>query len=265
MQLGTFLPTSTPDPEHPILGDIAGAARFAEEVGLDVVWATDHLVPSAPMVDSTVTLATAAAVTERIGIGYGVMLLALRPAAWAAKQISSLQYTSGDRLLLGVGTGNPVHGDIAWRAAGLPFDKRGRDTDNSLRVLPDLISGRAATLPDGTEVTLAPGSAVPPILVAGNGPRAMRRAAEFAGSWLAIGLTPDEASSARKQLTEFAETYDRPAPTVSVITQLPADLAQATDTLAAYAAAGVEHLIAPPADSDWHAGYEFAAAARSAL
>ncbi|MGH8880382.1 MAG: LLM class flavin-dependent oxidoreductase [Stackebrandtia sp.] len=265
MQLGTFLPTSTPDPEHPILGDIAGAAQFAEEVGLDVVWATDHLVPSAPMVDSTVTLATAAAVTERIRIGYGVMLLALRPAAWAAKQISSLQYTSGGRLLVGVGTGNPAHGDTAWRAAGLPFDKRGRDTDNALRVLPDLIAGRATTLPDGAQVTLAPGSAVPPIIVAGNGPRAMRRAAEFAGSWLAIGLTPDEAGSAGKQLAEYAEAYERPVPTVSLISQLPTDLAEATDTLAAYATAGVEHLIAPPADADWHAGYEFAATARSAM
>ena len=71
------------------------------------------------MLDSTVVLATAAAVTERITIGYGVMLLALRPVAWAAKQISSLQYVSGERVVLGVGTGNPAHGDIGWRAAGV--------------------------------------------------------------------------------------------------------------------------------------------------
>ncbi|MDN2501149.1 LLM class flavin-dependent oxidoreductase, partial [Nocardia nova] len=161
MRLGTFLPTSTPDPQQPILGDVGAAARFAEEAGLDSVWSTDHLVASAAILESSVTLATAAAVTERIQIGYGVLLLALRPAAWAAKQIGALQYVSSDRLLLGVGTGNPAHGDIGWRAAGLSFADRGRRTDENLRVLPDLIAGRPAVLPDGTEVTLAPGAKVP--------------------------------------------------------------------------------------------------------
>ncbi|WP_227979354.1 LLM class flavin-dependent oxidoreductase [Nocardia spumae] len=265
MQLGTFLPTSTPDPEHPILGDIRAAARLAEEAGLDSVWSTDHLLASAPILESTVTLATAAAVTDRIRIGYGVLLLALRPAAWAAKQIQALQYVSGDRLLLGIGTGNPAHGDTGWRAAGASFTDRGRRTDESLRILPDLIAGRPTALPDGTELALSPAAAVPPILVAGNGPRAMRRAAEFAGSWLAIGITPEESSTAAKQLTESAERYQRPAPTVSVVAPLPEDLAQARDLVTAYAEAGVEHLIAPPRDADWRTGYEFVAKVKDAL
>src|SRR5271154_5690768 len=98
IKMGVILPASTPDPEHPIIGDIRASARFAEQLGLASVWTTDHLVASAPMLDSSVVLATAAAVTERITIGYGVMLLALRPAAWAAKQISSLQSLSGNRV-----------------------------------------------------------------------------------------------------------------------------------------------------------------------
>jgi alkanesulfonate monooxygenase SsuD/methylene tetrahydromethanopterin reductase-like flavin-dependent oxidoreductase (luciferase family) len=60
------------------------------------------------MLDSSVVLATAAAVTMRITIGYGVMLLALRPVSWAAKQISSLQYVSGNRIALGVPTPRPA-------------------------------------------------------------------------------------------------------------------------------------------------------------
>ncbi|MGY4099323.1 LLM class flavin-dependent oxidoreductase [Nocardia sp. R16R-3T] len=93
------------------------AARLAEQLGLESVWSTDHLVASAPMLDSTVTLATAAAVTDRIRIGYNVMLLALRPVAWAAKQISTLQYVSENRLLLGIGTGNPAHGTVTMAAS----------------------------------------------------------------------------------------------------------------------------------------------------
>ena len=36
---------------------------YAEELGLDSVWSTDHLIASGPMLDSSVVLATAAAVT----------------------------------------------------------------------------------------------------------------------------------------------------------------------------------------------------------
>ena len=109
------------------------------------------------MLDSTVVLATAAAVTDRITIGFGVMLLALRPVAWAAKQISTLQYVSGDRIVLGVGTGNPAHGDIGWRAADVPYENRGPLTDEALRVLPGLVTGQATVLGDAGS-DLAPGS-----------------------------------------------------------------------------------------------------------
>ena len=136
IEIGVILPTSTPDPARPILGDVRESARFAEEAGLDSVWSTDHVIASAPILDSTVVLATAAAVTGRVKIGFGVMLLALRPVAWAAKQISTLQYVSGERVLLGVGTGNPAHGDTGWRAVGASYADRGRRTDDALAVLP---------------------------------------------------------------------------------------------------------------------------------
>ena len=54
-------------------GDVRASARLAEKMGLDSIWSTDHLVGSAPMLDSAVVLATAAAVTDRITIGFGVM------------------------------------------------------------------------------------------------------------------------------------------------------------------------------------------------
>lgn len=156
LEIGVILPTSTPDPERPILGDVRESARYAESVGLDSVWSTDHLVASAPLLDSSVVLATAAAVTERITVGYNVMLLALRPVAWAAKQINTLQLVSNNRLVLGVGTGNPAHGDIGWRAAGVDYSQRGRLTDEALAVLRDLIAGNPATVAQDLEVTLSP-------------------------------------------------------------------------------------------------------------
>jgi alkanesulfonate monooxygenase SsuD/methylene tetrahydromethanopterin reductase-like flavin-dependent oxidoreductase (luciferase family) len=266
IKIGVILPTSTPDPTQPILGDVRASARLAEEVGLDSVWSTDHLVASAPILDPAVVLATAAAVTDRITIGFGVMLLALRPVAWAAKQIATLQQVSGNRVALGVGTGNPAHGDIGWRAAGVPFQDRGRRTDEALRVLPALVTGQLAVLGDGLEVTLAPGSPMPPVLVAGNGDRALRRAARYGDGWLSIALPPEEVASRRATLGELAAQHGRPAPRATVVgPKLDADLRKAAGQLSAYEAAGTERVILAPSAAGWQRDYEFAGELRAAL
>ncbi|WP_280244094.1 LLM class flavin-dependent oxidoreductase [Nocardia abscessus] len=266
LEIGTILPTSTPDPAHPILGDVRAAARLAEQIGLDSVWSTDHLVASAPMLDSGVVLATAAAVTDRIRIGFGVLLLALRPVAWAAKQIATLQYVSGDRLIVGVGTGNPAHGDVGWRAAGVSFAERGRRTDEALRVLPDLVTGRPTVLPDGSEVTLAPGASMPPVLVAGDGERARRRAAAYADGWVAIGLEPGQVRTSVTELTALAAEYGRGPLSVTIVAPpLATDPGHAAEQLAAYAEAGAERVILAPSGAQWQADYEFAAKIKAQL
>ena len=265
LEIGVILPTSTPDPRKPILGDVRASARLAEQLGLESVWSTDHLVASAPMLDSTVTLATAAAVTDRVRIGYNVMLLALRPVAWAAKQISTLQYVSANRLLLGVGTGNPAHGDIGWRAAGMAFDGRGHRTDDALRVLPDLVTGATATV-HGVDVALAPGSVMPPVLVAGNGTRARRRAAEFADGWITLQPGLEQLAADIDELRTLAAQFDRPAPTVTVVAPaLPVDPAAATELLVAHRDVGVERVILAPTGPEWQRDYENAAKLRAAL
>ena len=54
IEIGVILPTSTPDPSAPILGDVSASAAFAEQIGLDSVWSTDHLIASAPILDGTI-------------------------------------------------------------------------------------------------------------------------------------------------------------------------------------------------------------------
>ncbi|MCP2319148.1 Luciferase-like monooxygenase [Nocardia amikacinitolerans] len=266
LQLGVILPTSSPDPEHPILGDVRAAARSAEAAGLESVWAADHLVASGPILDSTVVLATAAAATHRVRVGYGVLLLAMRPVTWAARQVGALQYVSENRLLLGVGTGNPAHGDVGWRAAGASFADRGRRTDEALRLLPDLVAGKRVTLTDGTELALAPVATMPPVLVAGDGPRARRRAAEYADGWITIGASPAQISASARELSTLAEGFGRRAPTITVVAPpLPTATAQAADQLAEYATAGAERVILAPSPTGWEASYEFAAELQQTL
>ena len=61
------------------LGSVTAAARHAEELGFESVWAIDQLVAGtgAPLLDSLTALTAAAAVTERVKLGVGVLIGAL--------------------------------------------------------------------------------------------------------------------------------------------------------------------------------------------
>jgi alkanesulfonate monooxygenase SsuD/methylene tetrahydromethanopterin reductase-like flavin-dependent oxidoreductase (luciferase family) len=101
VDVGVALPEATaPDEALPC---VARLARLAERAGLDCLWSGDRLVAGQMSVlDSSLTLA-AAAVTDRIAIGFSVYVPSLRPLAWAAKQIATLQHIAGSgRLRLGV-------------------------------------------------------------------------------------------------------------------------------------------------------------------
>ncbi len=217
------------------------------------------------MLDSVVALAAAAAVTDRVRVGFLSMLVALRPVAWAAKEIATLQQISDGRLLLGVGTGNPAHGDIGWRAAGVPFEERGVRTDRALAILPELVGGKTVTLDSGVEVALSPGAPMPPVLIAGNSARARRRAAAYGDAWMPINPGLDQLPGLMSELRELAERHRRPAPAVSVVAPaLSPDPRQAAEELAAYEAAGVERVVLAPTGQDWRRDYAFAAELRAA-
>src|ERR1700722_3002023 len=91
---GIFLPTMSERGTMP--GDVAAAARHAEELGFESVWVIDQLVAGTgvPLLDSGIALATAAAATSRVGLGYGVLVVPLHPLVSLAKQGASLPHGS---------------------------------------------------------------------------------------------------------------------------------------------------------------------------
>ena len=62
-------------PDH---GRFREVAVRAEELGYDSLWAGDHISYRNPILDIVVALSTFAAVTERISLGAGIVLLPLR-------------------------------------------------------------------------------------------------------------------------------------------------------------------------------------------
>ncbi|HEV3358304.1 MAG TPA: LLM class flavin-dependent oxidoreductase [Pseudonocardiaceae bacterium] len=271
-------------------------ARHAEQAGLDSAFVGDHLAGFRPILDSTVVLAGAAAVTSRIELGYGTMVLALRQVAWAAKQVATLQQLAQGRVILGVGIGGPMYGESAWHAVGVPYRERGKRTDAALELLPDLIAGKPTVL-NGHELTLAPGATVPPIWIGGGSDAAVRRAVRHGSAWFPSMMTAQAARPAIARLTEFADAEQRPVPMLtmggvaglgsdkSTVEEYAARLAstygiapeqaaklpisgstrQAADRFAEFAEAGVRHLVLGIAGGDWERTCDLIAEAKAFL
>jgi alkanesulfonate monooxygenase SsuD/methylene tetrahydromethanopterin reductase-like flavin-dependent oxidoreductase (luciferase family) len=243
-------------------------------------------------------LGIAASATSRVKVGFGVMVLALRGPAWAAKQVATLQALSGGRVILGVGAGGDLHGTDAWDAVGIPSSERGRATDAALRVLPGLITGAPATLSSGALLQLAPGSAMPPLWIGGMSTAAQRRAARFGDAWFPSMLPASQLAVARRRLRDLAAGQGRPEPAIALGAAailgppqptvrdsfirglsdgygIPSEIAahvpitgnvnQAADRLAEYAAAGVSHLVVGLVGEDWPGQCDLLAQAHATL
>jgi alkanesulfonate monooxygenase SsuD/methylene tetrahydromethanopterin reductase-like flavin-dependent oxidoreductase (luciferase family) len=191
---------------------VAEAARLAERLGFDSVWAGDHLACPAPVLDAPTCLAAAAAVTERVDLGISVLILALRQPAWIAKQLITVDALSGGRLRLGVGVGGEFPQEFA--ATGVPVRERGARLDAALAVLPDLLCGRAAGDVPALEPAMA---APPPLYVGGRSDAALQRAARVGDAWLPMWLSPDVIAERAERLAELAAEHGRPRPDVALL------------------------------------------------
>ena len=88
-------------------------ARRAEERGFDGVFAFDHLFPPGapadrPSLEAFTTLAAVAAQTNRVAVGTLVTRATLRSPGMLAKIAASIDDVSGGRMILGIGTGDPI-------------------------------------------------------------------------------------------------------------------------------------------------------------
>ena len=179
--------------------EVAGMARLAEDLGIESLWAAEHIVvpdtysshypydPSGKMADEHfpdpyVWLAYAAATTTRIKLATGVTVLPLRNPLVAAKQLATLAALSDGRLILGVGTGWL---EEEFDAVGVPFAGRGRRHDDHLAVMRALWADDLTSI-DTTTVSVAnvvsqpkPPARTIPIVVSGSSAAAVRRVARI--------------------------------------------------------------------------------------
>ena len=183
----------------------AELGRLAEEHGFDALLLPEHThIPISRKTDYPgggdlpeeyshtfdpfVALATVAEVTERIKIGTGICLVIERDPIITAKEVASLDQLSGGRFLFGVGAG--------WNREEM--EDHGTDPKRRFSVLRERVEAMKAIWTQdeaeyhGEHVDFDPTwqwpkpvqDPHPPVLVGGNGEKAIDRVVAFGDEWM---------------------------------------------------------------------------------
>lgn len=261
----------------------ADVLTVAERVGVHTIWVGDHIVVPADVAsrypyhesgsasfeaeaayyEPFTVLAWAAGRTERVRLGFSVLVVPYRHPLLTAKIASTLDDLSGGRLTLGVGVGWMAE---EFAALGADFGRRGAVTDEYL----DVMTAAWAESPvafSGTEVNFPPLGVRPlpvqrprpPVLVGGHSRPALRRALRIGDGWQATANTPDELAALVEQLTELAGGALPEGFEISSRMHLPRFSVDGRDGIspeeiralvAAYRDAGAQHLVVHVWDRD---------------
>ena len=195
---------------------LATLAREAERAGIESLWTVEHVaVPvgyqsrypysptgkmpgpeSAPIPDPVLPLVFAAAVTERIRLGTGVLILPQRHPLYVAKEFATLDALSGGRAMLGIGIGWLAE---EFAALGIPFEERAGRTREAVSAIRQLWRDGAhpfegkyyrwGALESNPKPVQKPGV---PIVVGGHSEIAARRAARYGDGFFPAVADPKQ-------------------------------------------------------------------------
>src|SRR5213592_4726941 len=261
---------------------LAHLARTAEEVGIESIWTVEHVVipvgyqskypydPSGkipgpenvPIPDPILPLAFAAAVTKRLRLATGILILPQRHPIYVAKEVATLNVLSGGRVILGIGIGWLKE---EFDALGIPFAERAGRTREAVRAIrslwketPEPFAGkffRWPPLESNPKPVQRPGV---PIVVGGHTRLAARRAARYGDGFFQGVDTPEKLRDVLAILGEECARLGRNPREIEITAGRAAlDL----DSVRRYEDLGVARLTLPPPAFDpdgLHAGlHEF--------
>ena len=155
-------------------------AREAEAAGFASLGTIDRIAYD--NYESLISLAAAAAVTDKVRLTTDILISPLRQTAHLAKQSATIDHLSGGRLVLGLAVGGR---EDDYELSGVDFHKRGAIMDRQLEELTSLWKreGDFGPRPANGER--------PSMLMGGSADAVFRRAAKYADGWTLGGGTPD--------------------------------------------------------------------------
>ena len=215
MQFGAFFPTRDMPADRVAIRDWAQAA---EEIGFDYIEVSDHVLGADraalpdfegpydiddPFHEVFITLGYLAAVTERVGLSTGVLILPQRQTALVAKQAAQIDILCGGRLRLGVGVGwNPVE----YEALGQDWHTRGRRQAEQIGLLNRYWTERTVDFTGQFDRVHHAGVSPPPVQrpiplwFGGSVDAVLKRAAKYGQGWMPLG---NPSSNTRAQLEKL--------------------------------------------------------------
>jgi probable F420-dependent oxidoreductase len=264
MKIGLFTPTANPFATRDFLLTLG---READERGIHSLWVPEHVVlfdeyassypyaddgripapPGSGMLDPFAGLAFLAAATERVRLGTAICLLPQRNPVYTAKEVATVDWLSNGRVDFGIGVGWLRE---EFEALGVPFEKRGKRTDDYIEVLKTLwcddepsFDGEFYTLPTCRQDPKPVQDPHPPLHFGGESDASLRRVARVGQGWHAFGLDPEGVPERLAKLTELLEVQGRTRDEV-MVSVCPYLKGLDEAKLEAYAEAGVDQVVA---------------------
>ena len=203
MRFGIALESFTPPGKNPSPESIFESAELAESLGFDSVWAWDHILLGSrkvfPVLDTLSTLASVGARTKRLKLGTSVLIMALRNPVVLAKVISTIQYLSGCRIIIGAASGCYKR---EFEATGIDYTRRGRIFEERFNLVRQLLDSDDVNY-DSDGFLLSHASMQPrhservPMLCGGYSEPSLRRAGKISDGWIGYYYTPNDFQRAK--------------------------------------------------------------------
>jgi probable F420-dependent oxidoreductase len=189
---------------------------LVEESGLDSIWLNDRIRNPAPALEPITALAMIAGRTRRIKFGMSVAVLPVRDPLVVAKELATIDFLSGGRMLPAFGLGVP--NDAEWLAVGKTPQHRGAMTDEAVPLMRRLWSEDAVThtghFYTTHELTIQPKPVQQPLPVwfGGRSDAAYKRVARLGDGFLGSYQPPEEAARAIQAIRQAAVACQRTVP-----------------------------------------------------
>jgi len=267
MKIGLMFVNSGPFSRPELLAHLAVTA---EKCGVESLWTVEHVVipqgyqspypyaksgkipggEDVAIPDPLLPLGYIAAITSKVKLATGVMILPQRNPLYVAKEMATLDLLSHGRTILGIGSGWLKE---EFDALGLDFHARGARTDEAIKSLRALWSDNQSSF-HGKHFDFGPVMSFPkpaqkggvPIHVGGHSPAAARRAGRLGdGFFPAIGEIP-KLNELFAIMREEAAKHGRKPGAIELSCMGRASL----DTIKKFEDIGITRVVVPPPGFD---------------
>ncbi len=215
MRFGIALESFTPPGKQPPANALFEMAEKAESWGFDSVWVWDHLLLGSrkvfPVLDSLTTLASIGARTKKIKLGTSVLILSLRNPVVVAKVLSTIQFLTNGRLMVGSASG---WYEREFNAVGVPFRKRGKIYEERFKLVKALLNEKEVNYSsEGFQLqhaSMEPKSDVPiPMFMGGYSKTVLNRVGALADGWISYYYGPKDFENSWQLVVQGAKNSGR--------------------------------------------------------